>query len=271
MSSTHLSNPQFTIKFQPPPQPYLHNYDRLLPASSQSREIPPTFLSALTVREQVFVHEQGVVPVTHHVDTDDARSCHFVIFAPSSCPSSPLSPEAVPIGTLRLIPFPHYQPHPLPNSRLEIPSNLSDITPAPASETFFKEPPEWKEDRETSLYDGKEPYIKIGRLAVVKEWRGRGVAGLLIEGACRWARAHAGWAVGGQLGNRLQEEPDECENRQWKGLICAQAQAIRQRTWERSGFAVDEGFGVFWVGDMKHVGMWRRVQVKKDRDSLILS
>lgn len=52
-------------------------YDRKLPSSEQPENIPQTFLDAMEVREQVFVHEQGV-PLDNEFDADDARACHWV-------------------------------------------------------------------------------------------------------------------------------------------------------------------------------------------------
>lgn len=55
----------------------LDGYDRKQSPSEQPGNIPKTFLDAMEVREEVFVHEQGV-PLDNEFDTDDARACHWV-------------------------------------------------------------------------------------------------------------------------------------------------------------------------------------------------
>jgi predicted GNAT family N-acyltransferase len=149
-------------------------YNFSTPASKQSPTIPTTFLHALSVREIVFVNEQKAVPLQHHIDCDDARSYHWVLYS--------LSNPQHPIGTVRLVPFP--QPHPEPGSRFEAPSDI----PVPDPSILFSKPlPQYKENRKTDLHDGVEPIIKLGRLCVVKEERGKGYANLLIQAALAWA------------------------------------------------------------------------------------
>jgi predicted GNAT family N-acyltransferase len=172
-----MSVSSLQIAFQPAPHTILHTYNRHLPASHQPPSIPHTFLDSLTVRETVFVHEQKNVPLVHHIDTDDARCCHWVLY----------SPEKKPIGTVRLVPFPH-RPHPSPGARFEAPGKDD---PVEDSSTFFSiPPPEYRIEPATSLHDGKELYIKLGRLCVVKEFRGKNLADLLIQAALEWARGN---------------------------------------------------------------------------------
>ncbi|RDL39835.1 uncharacterized protein BP5553_04175 [Venustampulla echinocandica] len=281
------NRPKFRIDFQSPPRPFLHKYDRLLPASSQSPEIPPTFLSALTVRENVFVHELGAVPLEHHLDTDDARSCHWVLFnrspgsnelSPRANPSSKAQvqpPEhkleqkvenetdeqhAKPIGTIRLIPSPHYSRHPLPGSRLNPDLHQLPNPPLPASEVFFAPAPTYTPDRATSFHDGLEPYVKIGRLCVVKEWRGKGCASMLIQEALRWISENPGFTCQNNAEEYVAQE------RKWNGLVCALAQEGAITTWQKNGFKVDEGMGDWWDGGIRHVGMWVRVDVQNSRE-----
>lgn len=46
-------------------------------------------------------------------------------------------------------------------------------------------------ERKTGLHDGAESYIKLGRLCVVKEERGKRFADSLINAALDWARGIA--------------------------------------------------------------------------------
>jgi hypothetical protein len=55
----------------------LNEYDRKKGPTEQPSHIPPTFLDAMEVREEVFVKEQGV-PLENEFDSDDARACHWV-------------------------------------------------------------------------------------------------------------------------------------------------------------------------------------------------
>ena len=55
----------------------LDEYNRRLPQSQQSKNIPKIFLHAMEVREKVFVQEQGV-PLDNEFDSDDSRACHWV-------------------------------------------------------------------------------------------------------------------------------------------------------------------------------------------------
>jgi GNAT superfamily N-acetyltransferase len=123
-------------------------------------------------------------------------------------------------------------------------------------EVFFAPDPVHEVDRKTSLHDGEEAYVKLGRLCVVKEERGRRVADLLIQGALEWARENAGEV------RRICGVGAEGEGKwEWKGLICVHAQEGAVRAWERNGFVVDEGMGEWLEAEKKHVGMWRRVDV----------
>jgi predicted GNAT family N-acyltransferase len=213
-------------------------YNLSAPASKQSPTIPATFLDALSVREIVFVNEQKAVHLQHHIDRDDARSYHWVLYSPSNPPQ--------PIGTVRLVPFPQH-PHAEPGSRFEAPS--SDIPVQDGSIPFTKSLPEYKKDRKTDLHDGVEPIIKLGRLCVIKEERGKGYANLLIQAALTWAREHA--------------ESFEIEGvPEWKGLVCVHAREEAVSTWARHGFVLDKGMGNWFEAGIRHVGMFYRLDLK---------
>lgn len=115
---------------------------------------------------------------------------------------------------------------------------------------FFAKDPVYARDRKTDLHDGVEPYVKLGRLCVVKEERGRRVADSLIQGALDWAREN--WEEVRKM--------DENEGGEWKGLVCVHAQEGAVKTWARNGFVADERMGTWLEAQIRHVGMWRRVE-----------
>lgn len=93
------------------------------------------------------------------------------------------------------------------------------------------------------MWDRKEPFLKIGRLATRKEFRGRGFGRVLVEEALRWA---GGEGVGAA----------------WRGLLLVHAQAGVEGWYEGLGWRTDEGLGRWDECGILHVGMWKRVEVK---------
>ncbi|KAH6676801.1 acyl-CoA N-acyltransferase, partial [Halenospora varia] len=232
---------------------HLTTYNASLPSTAQTNPLPQiqTFLDALSVRKSVFCDEIKAVPMEHHVDADDGRSVHWCAYASVE---DGKEGEMIPVGTIRLIPWPHYEKHPEPGSHFEVPAQLWTTPARSAEEIFFVAPPEFpgegEKDKATEMHDGVEAYIKLGRLCVLKEYRGRGVANRLIETACAWARGNVEFCSGGKDG----EEG-------WKGLVLVHAQVGARGTWERGGFEVDEGLEGWMEAGIEHLGMWRRVVV----------
>lgn len=188
------------------------------------------------MREIVFVNEQKAVPLQHHIDGDDARALHWVLYTNPSLASAP-----IPIGTVRLVPAPQY-PHPEEGARFEAPAAS---VPAPDPEVLFNSPlPEYIVDKKTSLHDGIEPYIKPGRLCVMKEYRGKKFADILIQAALNWAKKKDNSELAqGVVGER-----------KWKSLVCVHAQEGAVKTWARNGFVVDRGMGGWFEGGIPHIG-----------------
>lgn len=125
-------------------------------------------------------------------------------------------------------------------------------------------PPPYAQDRVTTLHDGQEPYMKLGRLAVLPAYRGRHMAGQLWLAARRWLQANPRYfdpsvtekgmdALGAE---RASEIP------RWGGLVCAHAQEAVVKTYERWGFQVDEGMGRWFEEGVPHVGMFIRLNTK---------
>lgn len=174
----------------------LDGYDRSRSCDEQDPRhgIPRAFCDAMAVREAVFVGEQAV-PLEYEHDADDARSCHWVVYAPAA----PLAPEtaaavaSVPVGTLRIVPYPQ-PPHPVPGGRY-VDNELVEASAAAAAAEA--ESTQWRllpgVDRATTFHDGREPYVKVGRLAVLSQYRGRGLAGQLWRATRQWLEENPGY------------------------------------------------------------------------------
>jgi GNAT superfamily N-acetyltransferase len=90
-------------------------------------------------------------------------------------------------------------------------------------------------------------YLKVGRLATVKEFRGRGVGKLLVEAAVKFASENRKEVGCRDVdGARIDGE--------WDGRFLAHAQIVVKRVWEKMGFVVDEGMGE-WIEE----GEWKSV------------
>lgn len=215
----------------------LKTYNLVLPATSQSNAFPKTFLDCLSVRDIVFSQEQKAVPLKHLLDRDDARSCLMVLYSPD------LITE--PIGTIRLVPSPHHL-HPKPGAHFDVPGD--DVPDVSAAELFTASVPKHARDRATDLHDGVEPYVKLGRLCVVKEHRGKRYADLLIQQMLQWISENQRFACGGDGG-------------EWKGLVGIHARVKALGTWKRNGFVVDEGMGSWFEVGLEHVGMFLRLEL----------
>lgn len=234
---------QTQVSFQPPVGDGLRFYNRSLPGSQQSPAIPKVFCDAMSVREAVFVNEMKAIPLRHHTDADDARSYHWVVYAPESS-SDPSKVKSQPVGTVRLVPYPHH-PHPEPGARLEPPG---PEVPIAAETVFLAAPPVYKIDRKTTLHDGKELYLTLGRTCVIKEFRGEKLADLLIQSALDWAAKNP--------------EFPEIEGMKWKGLVRIHAHEKAITMWQRNGFVVDDGMGQWFEAGLRHVGMFCRLDLK---------
>lgn len=162
------------ISFLAPPGPLLDKYDRKAQYSLQHNDVPEVFCDAMSVREEVFVEEQKV-PLENEFDLDDPRSFHWVAYASVGTSSAEQAAAAqngatssgrkgstankLAIGTIRLVPPPH-PPHPEPHSQHAIDNHDGLPAGAPGG------------DPTVPTHDGQEPYVKLGRLAVLPAFRG---------------------------------------------------------------------------------------------------
>lgn len=242
-------------------------YDPKLPADQQASSIPRTFVDAMRVRQQVFVKEQHV-PLENEYDEDDPRSCHWVVYASINEKIETDERDeqgnkkrhsvttSQPIGTIRLVPFPH-PPHPEPGSSyaadaLETADKAEQTVPRP-----------YIVDRATTYHDGKEPYIKLGRLAVLQEFRGSGLAKLLVSAAITWAQQNPAYFNPSveKMGMENLNAVSISQIPVWRGLLCVHAQEQVIKVWEKYGFELDEKMGTWVEEGINHVGMFKRIYV----------
>lgn len=250
----------------------LEGYVRGGARDDQPPTIPTPFLDAMEVREEVFVKEQGV-PLENEFDPDDPRSCHWIVYASVNKTEEPevrdsqgnviqprkSSTRSTPIGTIRLVPFPH-DPHPEEGGKywdgvLEGQESVPDDI-ALAQKPFIT-------DRPTTFHDGKEPYVKVGRLAVVKEFRGHHIAGLLVKTLLSWLKANPAFFNPSikEMGLENIGATSERDVPKWNGLICVHSQEQVQGAWAKWGFEIDEGMGKWEEEGIPHVGMFQRLDI----------
>lgn len=250
----------------------LEGYKPGRPADEQPITVPLRFIHAMEVRQKVFVEEQGV-PAENEFDVKDRSSCHWVAYktirkeveaevkdeAGNVIVPRKSETTRIPIGTIRLVPFPH-EPHPIKGAKYWGGSTEEEIR----GEKVWK--PERTElgyciDRATSFHDGQEPYLKLGRLAVLPEYRRTRTASLLVKTAIEWMCANPNrWDPSAKAKGlaRLCATSDGVIPR-WMGLVCVHAQERVIEVWKKFGFEIDEKMGSWHEEGMLHVGMWRKV------------
>lgn len=89
-------------------------------------------------------------------------------------------------------------------------------------------------------------YIKLGRLAVLKEYRGFGIAKQLVNAAVKFASENPSDMV-------------EAGGLAWNGMCLVHAQTVAVGMWVKCGFEVDEDMGEWDEEGMMHKGMWRKI------------
>ena len=210
-------------------------------AVDPARAIPQGFIDAMIVRETVYVHEQGV-PLENELDEDDPRSFHWTAYASVPNKSNGSTSDDVrkgsgstkmPIGTIRLV----LPPHGLhPNG-----SHYTDV------------------------HKDNESYVKLGRLAVIKEFRKAGIGKLLIETALALVRDHPYDMAPTVDASGLEQVHQREVGMDFRGLICVHSQTGVQKVWRRYGFETDESMGHWDEEGIDHVGMWKRVDISNAR------
>lgn len=234
-----------------PPGPVVHDLHVLASGrityspSSTGSLLPQLFRDALVVRTVVFVLEQKC-SAAEEIDADDGISWHWVIHAPRTekealteaeddwkdrrdedrSEGEPGAMQDPPAATIRLVPA---QAHP------------------DADDEKAVDGPNYAGSR---LWDHKEPYVKIGRLATMEGCRGRGYGKVLVNAALEYA---------GRNGGEMVKDKELGE---WKGLVLAHAQKSVEGWYKGLGFELDEGMGRWWEEGIEHVAMWERVRVE---------
>ena len=170
------------------------------------------------------------------VDDHDGLSWHWVIYAsPDSGREAEEQDrkgdkreEEVPVATIRLIPA---QAH-----------ADADVDGLKAVDG-----PDYAGSR---MWDHKEPYVMIGRLATLEEFRGKGYGKVLVETAFEYAAGHASEMVADK------------EVGVWRGLVLAHAQKRLEGWYKGFGLERDVGMGVWEEEGIEHIGVWKRLTVK---------
>ena len=111
----------------------------------------------------------------------------------------------------------------------------------------------------------KESYVKLGRLAVIKEFRKAGISKLLIETPIALAREHPYDLVPPQDPTTLETKPNNGVSMDFRGLVLIHAQTGVQKVWRKYGFETDESMGTWIEEGIEHVGMWKRMDVSDGR------
>lgn len=237
---------------------------RPTPSDLRPKDNPPLLTDALTVRNTVFIDEQGCSP-EGEIDDDDVRSWHWVMYSPSRPGGEGDGGEGgkqdrekeevgedEAIGVIRLVPPPH-----APHEHHDIsPAHAHAHTHNPVNDTPVKQ------------YDTThEPYIKLTRVAVLPAYRGRNLGRKLVETAIDWARRNPGEiehaysrVVRGREGLPDRDGGDSGDVK-WNGLVLVHAQVSVEGMYARLGFVTDESMGRWDEEGIEHVGMWRRVDV----------
>lgn len=265
----------------PPPKGDVEAWDNTKPWNQQTaNNIPLIFKDAMSVREEVFGEQD--IPLEAEFDEDDARSWHWVAYASvgasaSSPPKGVLarsdsgnSPaddarrasataQRTPVGTIRLIPPPHG-----PNKYIE--------------EKPVAHPDDDTPNTEATIHTD-EPYIKLGRLAVVGAFRKNKIARMLLNAAINFAAEHPELIYNPPSPTTRElaalKAPHIKRQLSWQGLVFIHAQLQLVPMWEKYGFSEalhDEEGNVeieaepHWVEEgIEHVGMWKRIKVVESR------
>ena len=252
------------VEFVPPPRHLLDPYDRARPRSEQPGTVPARFRDAMAVREAVFVAEQRV-PLACEYDDADAHSFHWVAYA-SLAPPSPGEPaDHAPA---------HYEP------RTVGPERGAEMVPAttcvPVGTVRMVPPARAPADAALPIAYPPELHAKLGRLCVLADFRGSGLAALLIRSALDFARRNR-TSVQGRFAAELEAAQRSALGRSavWNGLFLVHAQLSAAGVWTRAGFAAElrenrpggdevvcTASGVWNEDGIAHTAMWKRVDLR---------
>ncbi|KAJ5493538.1 hypothetical protein N7463_009625 [Penicillium fimorum] len=212
---------------QPPPGP---SANLVLPSdtTANTNTNPAIFNDAMIIRKFVFIDEQHCTAESE-IDSDDARSWHWVLYDNSTATSTP-------VGVIRLVPPPQ-APH----------AHLTEPTAAQESPEY-----DWVH----------EPCIKLTRVAIMPSFRGLGLGRRLVETALEWAAVHAADIdeAAAQIASRGQSPVTRIP---WRGLVLVHAQVDVEGMYAGLGFETDQSLGRWDEEGIEHVGMFRWVVLDK--------
>ncbi|EYE98800.1 GNAT family N-acetyltransferase [Aspergillus ruber CBS 135680] len=247
---------------------------RPTPSNPRPKDNPPLLTDALTVRNTVFIDEQGCSPESE-IDEDDARSWHWVMYSSSrpggeedggqgrkqDCEKEGVGKDEA-VGVIRLVPPPHapHEHHDISPAHAHTHTHTDNLNPVNDQVNDNIHSP-------VNQYDTiHEPYIKLTRVAVLPAYRGRNLGRKLVETAIDWARRNPGEIE--HAYSRVVRGPEGLPDRdggsgdvKWNGLVLVHAQVSVEGMYARLGFVTDEGMGRWHEEGIEHVGMWRRVDV----------
>lgn len=175
------------------------------PADPRPSGAPKIFLDAMDVRIKVFCDEQKC-DLEPELDEDDPRSWHFVAYQTN--PDDFSLPDR-PVSVIRIVPPPHAA-HP----------------------NGYEDPNE-------------KPYVKLGRVATLREERGKGLSRLLTQEAFSWLSKNSD-AVG----------------HGWTGNVLAHAQVEVEKMYQKLGFVTDDKLGRWDEEGIEHLAMWKKLELK---------
>jgi predicted GNAT family N-acyltransferase len=176
----------------------------------------------------VFIEEQGCNPDAE-IDADDARSWQFVEYS-----TTEQDKEERPVAVVRLVPPPH-----APHETLHDPARAAEF---PAFDVQH------------------EPYVKITRVAVVKEFRGLGMASKVMRVAEEWAAANKE-SIDAMCRRVAGDDIVEEKGKGWTGLVGLHAQVQVEKMYQRMGYETDHSLGTWDEEGIQHVGMFKRVNL----------
>lgn len=246
------SNSEF-VDFIVPLGDRMKLYDATKPPTDQvdndnadpTKALPQGFIDAMIVREEVYVKEQNI-PLENELDEDDRRSFHWVAYA--SVPAKATQQHDEKLGQTRRV-----------SNSTKIPIGTIRLTPPP-------HPPHPNGKYGTDVHNAKECYVKLGRLAVVKEFRKAGISSLLVNTALAFARNHPYDLMPQHDAMQImRQEVDRGMEMDFKGLVLIHAQTGLQKWWRKYGFETDESMGNWDEEGIDHVGMWKRLDVSSGR------
>lgn len=221
------SNTTLSTSIQPPLGP---SAQLVLPSDTSTDTNPTIFNDAMIIRKSVFIDEQHCT-ADSEIDSDDARSWHWVLYDNSTASSTP-------VGVIRLVPPPQV-PH-------------AHVTEPPSAVAQGALEYDWTH----------EPCIKLTRVAIMPSFRGLGLGRRLVETALGWAAVHAAEIdeAAAQIGARGESPVTPIP---WRGLVLVHAQVDVERMYAGLGFETDQSMGRWDEEGIEHVGMFRRVVLDK--------